>query len=217
MQAIQSPGPDKRQHYRGSHLEPGAVKPCNHLDGPTPHIPNCSTPASLQNNHDGSKASSDHSIVSTQPLRQRYHVFRYWYWEILAMSAAIILLIAMFVLLTNFNGQPVPEWGLSLNLNTLLAMMSTVFRATILLVLSQTISQAKWYWLSGSKKRPLLDIQRLDLGSRRALGAISLIPTAAKGSLPVTIAAALSTLSIAIGPFVQQSITITTCLRQVPG
>lgn len=133
------------------------------------------------------------------------------------MSAAIILLVAMFALLVNFDGQAVPNWGLSLNLSTLLAMMSTIFRATILLVLSQTIAQAKWYWLSGSKKRPLLDIQAFDLGSRRALGAISLIPTTAKDSLPITLAAALSAISIATGPFVQQSIGTTTCLRQVPG
>jgi hypothetical protein len=77
---------------------------------------------------------------------QRYRIFWYWKWEFAALILAVGLLAAMMALLISFNGQRVPDWGYSINLSTLLALLATVLRAIIVTVTGQIISQAKWAW-----------------------------------------------------------------------
>ena len=141
----------------------------------------------------------------------RYRVFSCWYWEMLAMTTAIALLISMFVLLVKFDGRRAPDWGYSVNLNTIFAIISTAFRAAILAVLSQTISQAKWFWINRPRARPLGDFQNFDFASRSLFSAMALMPTVVRASFPVFLAAVLSVLSVAIGSFTQQSIRTVAC------
>jgi hypothetical protein len=151
------------------------------------------------------------------PSSQRYRIFWYWKWELAALGLAVGLLAAITALLMSFNGQRVPDWGYSINLSTLLALLATILRAIIVMIIGQIISQAKWTWYSGDRSRPLQHLQDFDQGSRGTVGSAFLLPKVLGGSFVTALAALVMVFSLAIGPFVQQAIKTTSCAHPVQG
>jgi len=157
-------------------------------------------------------------VVQVQPAPPRQpNAFWSWIWEIFTALLCLGLLAAIAAILARYNGQRVPDWGLSINLSTLIALLATVLRASLVLIAAQVISQAKWNWFSGSQgAQPLQLFQDFDAASRSAISALLLIPRLVLRS-PATLTAALITIaSYATGPFVQQAIKTVDCDRIVP-
>jgi hypothetical protein len=117
-------------------------------------------------------------------------------------------------MLVSYDGKPSPDWGTRLNLNALLALLSTILRALLVVIISQIISQQKWGWYS--HKRPLSDLQQFDSGSRGSVGAMLLIPTVILKDAVTLIAAIVLVVSFLVGPFVQQASRTTPCLVPAP-
>jgi hypothetical protein len=115
-----------------------------------------------------------------------------------------------------YDGKPAPEWGSQLNLNALLALLSTVLRGLLVVVISQIISQRKWDWYSKNRIRSLVDLQTFDSGSRGIFGALMLIPKVVLKDTITLVAAAILIVSFLIGPFVQQASRTTPCLVPAP-
>jgi hypothetical protein len=116
----------------------------------------------------------------------------------------------------SYDGKPAPSLGTHLNLNALLAFLSTILRALLVVIVSQIICQQKWDWYSDSPS-PLLDLQRFDSGSRGSLGALLLLPTVILKDAVALLAAAVLVVSFLIGPFVQQASRTSPCLFPAPG
>jgi hypothetical protein len=147
----------------------------------------------------------------------RYHVFQCWKWEIMALLFSAGLIAAVFALLVAFDGQRVPDWGFAINLSTLLALLATIFRATMVMVQGKIISQAKWAWFSGEKARPLQHFQEFDDGSRGVFGAAFLLPKVMRHNLVAGLAGLAMIASLAIGSFVQQAIRSKSCAHPMAG
>ena len=141
----------------------------------------------------------------------RYHVFSRWAWEIASLILAALLLVAMVVILHEFEGQRVPDWGEWVNLNTIVAVLSTVLRGAVAVVIAEILSQAKWEWFAAGQPRPLRDLQDFDAGSRGVWGALCLLPTVVKGDAVALLAALLLAASFAVGPTAQQAIRSAVC------
>ncbi|KAI1775735.1 hypothetical protein F4818DRAFT_414800 [Hypoxylon cercidicola] len=141
---------------------------------------------------------------------RRHHVFRFWPWEIGSVLVASGTIVATYAILSRFDGQQVPEWPFSINLNTLIALISTIMRAAMLVGVAEVISQTKWSWFSRS--RPLAHLQYFDEASRSVSGSLSLL-FVAPTSLFGTLGALITILSVGIGPFTQQAIKTTGCLQ----
>jgi hypothetical protein len=134
-----------------------------------------------------------------------HHIFRLWASEVVCIIIATGLVSAITIILARCNAKPVPDWGTSINLNALLAFLSTMLRAFLVVIVSQIISQRKWDWFGRKQPRPLSDLQQFDAGSRGVVGALRLIPTVLWKD-PVTLISALVLLvSFLVGPFVQQA------------
>jgi hypothetical protein len=138
-------------------------------------------------------------------VRHRYRIFRSWTWEILSVILAIGLLVAITVLLVSFHGKPSPDWGARLNFNALLALLSTILRAMLVVTVSQIICQQKWGWYGSQQARPLSDLQQFDSGSRGIFGALQLVPKVILKDPVTFISAVVLIVSFLIGPFVQQA------------
>ncbi|KAK6853870.1 hypothetical protein PG995_010682 [Apiospora arundinis] len=146
---------------------------------------------------------------SQQPLpSRRHHVFRYWFWEIVSLATAVVLLAAIVALLCHYEGEQVPRWPFSINLNTLVALLSTILRAAMLVAAAEVISQAKWSWFS--QPRPLSHLHDFESASRGVAGSLKLLFIAPQSSLAV-VAAMVTISSLAIGPFTQQAIKTVAC------
>jgi len=86
------------------------------------------------------------------------------------------------------------------------------------MIAAQVISQAKWSWFSSTGEgRPLGQLQDFDAASRGAFGAANLIPKVLLRSPVTLIAAVITIVSFATGPFVQQAIKTVSCDEIVPG
>ena len=134
-----------------------------------------------------------------------FHIFRLWASEVVCIILAIGLVGVITIILAIYDGSPVPDWGNNINLNALLAFLSTILRGVLVVIVSQIISQRKWDWFSRKQLRPLSNLQQFDAGSRSVVGALHLIPTVLWKD-PVTLISALVLLiSFLVGPFVQQA------------
>ncbi|OQE35333.1 hypothetical protein PENCOP_c013G02115 [Penicillium coprophilum] len=123
-------------------------------------------------------------------------------WEILAMVLSSALLVAIVVILTQYDDHPQPSWTFSLN--SIISWLSTISKGCVLFSISEGIGQLKWVWFT-RKSRPLMDLSFFDGASRGPWGCASLLwrqrarHFAVLGSLAVLLA-------IAFDPFVQNLI-----------
>lgn len=101
------------------------------------------------------------------------------------------------------NGKPTDDWSFSINLNSLIAAISTVYRAVLVAVAATVISQLKWtwFWSKSSPPRSLRHISDFDNASRGIWGALRLIPIVVTHSLPAMLALIVIIFSFATGPF----------------
>ena len=94
------------------------------------------------------------------------------------------LVMAMIIDLSRYNGREEPEWLFGINLSTLLATISTLMRAAMLVVIAEVLSQVKWSLFD--RPRPLPDLHHHDQASRSILGSMKLfwnIPMSFRGGL----------------------------------
>ncbi|KAI8959210.1 hypothetical protein F5Y11DRAFT_333769 [Daldinia sp. FL1419] len=150
------------------------------------------------------------SDVTNNRKHRKHHVFRFWPWEIASLFVAIGSIAATYSILSHFDGHEVPEWPLSINLNTLIALISTIMRAAMLVGVAEVISQTKWTWFS--RPRPLRHLQSFDQASRSITGSMSLLFVAPKSAFGV-LGALITVLSLGVGPFTQQTVKSVACLR----
>lgn len=64
-------------------------------------------------------------------------VLRSWWLEGLAIAISLLLLAAIVVVLFRFDGKEQPDWPYWINLNTIVATLSTILRAQLLLVAAE--------------------------------------------------------------------------------
>ncbi|KAK4444948.1 hypothetical protein QBC34DRAFT_442160 [Podospora aff. communis PSN243] len=163
---------------------------------------------------------SGHGSRETDSLRQHHssgrgtilNALASWRLETFSLLAGIGDLVAIFLILDHFNGEDVPSWPVSLNLNSLIAILTTLLRAFLIFPIAEVISQEKWFWFS--RPRPLRHLDAFDLGSRGIWGSAKLMLIAYSSAVPF-IAAITTIILLAIGPFSQQAIRTDLCLRIV--
>ena len=97
----------------------------------------------------------------------------WWIKEISAMVISILSLLCIVVILRIYEGRPLPDWPLSITINSLVSIFSTVMGMTLLVPLEQCIGQAKWHWFQDY--RPLVDMETYDRGSRGPWGALKML------------------------------------------
>ncbi|KAJ5958152.1 uncharacterized protein N7479_005302 [Penicillium vulpinum] len=119
--------------------------------------------------------------------------------EVLAMVLSSGLLVAIVVILTQYDDRPQPNWTLSLN--SVISWLSTVSKGSVLFSLSEGIGQLKWVWFT-RKSRPLADLSAFDGASRGLYGCAGLIWKLRARHFAVLGSGAII-LAIAFDPFVQ--------------
>ncbi|KAK7429922.1 hypothetical protein QQZ08_003544 [Neonectria magnoliae] len=147
---------------------------------------------------------------------QRNSVLRAWIFEILLLLWSVALLFAIFFTMMKFRGKELPNWGNTITLNALIAILATLLRTSIALIALEITGQTKWDWIS-RYPRPVQDMQAFDDASRGVIGSLNLLRLVVF-RMPLTLAAIYMTLcSLAIGPFTQQAIQTYQCLQPDSG
>lgn len=125
---------------------------------------------------------SVHNEIGTSWNASVNHILLSWWPEIIWCVFAVGLLAALIGLLKAFDGKPAPEWFVSLN--TVVAAISTICRAAMVIPVSEGLSQLKWNAFVRSQ-RPLNDLKTFDQASRGPFGSLILLSKARGRYVPV--------------------------------
>ncbi|KAI1196960.1 hypothetical protein F5X97DRAFT_324884 [Nemania serpens] len=139
---------------------------------------------------------------------ERRNPLKDWSYEMLGMTVAIGLLIAITLILWQFEDKEQPKWPHELTLNSVIAILSTILRAILASIVAEVISFKKWGWFDSA--HPLQHLEKFDAASRGVWGSIQLLFLTYKPHM-ASFGALLVVSSLAIGPFTQQAIRTTVC------
>ena len=137
----------------------------------------------------------------------------WWWWEILATILSIACMGALTVILAKIDNIPLPHWWLPIQPNSLIAVLTTVAKSSMMLSVASCISQLKWGHFF-QQPRKLVDLETFDEASRGPWGSATLLPLLAfRGPILFTSGLALVTIvSLGIDPCAQQVLEFPTQL-----
>ncbi|KAK2626365.1 hypothetical protein QTJ16_004627 [Diplocarpon rosae] len=151
-----------------------------------------------------SKGDSQHSTYKPHTWDFIFN----WKWEILSLCGTTMALVAIIIVLAHYNGEPSPRWPYEITLNTLVSVFSTLLKALMMLTVAECISQLKWIWFKSP--RSLADLTTFENASRGPWGSINLL-FALKFHHLAALGALVTIVTIAVDPFVQQTIRFYSC------
>lgn len=154
--------------------------------------PSCARPKADSSTNKGAKTRS-----STQ--------LNCWKWEVIVIVFSVGCLLCILVLATKINRTLLSNWSFILQPGTLISILATACQSSMMLVISEIISQSRWVYFWTHKRR-LSELAIFDSASKGPLGAMAFFwpgksgirPIIAYGGVFVTITA------LALGPFTQQ-------------
>ena len=130
--------------------------------------------AASQDQHISSSAQDSSSILSRSLLdRILDFIEGAWIFELFSWLVSAVLTFSLVILLRRYQDNEVPKWPYRVTLNAVIATMSTLARALLVLPVVQAISQLKWIWFI--QKKRLSDLEDFDEASRGAWGSLKLL------------------------------------------
>lgn len=174
---------------------------------------------SLTNSPTGARHSPDLSIrnlhpnrLVTTPIKKRSDLsLRDWVWEIGASIFSLGCFAAVVGVLVANEDKSLSSWTFvfGTSLNTLIATLSTLSRAALMVPVASCISQLKWIHLIGAS-RPLKDAQVFEDASRGPWGSLELMWKLHIRTKLATWGSVITILTLAMGPFAQQLLSYPT-------
>ncbi|QDS74890.1 hypothetical protein FKW77_003680 [Venturia effusa] len=120
-----------------------------------------------------------------------------WWQEIISFLCAAGFFVAIAIILVKYSGQEQPDWKYGLNLSTLVAILSTLLRVSLVMVVEEIVSQLKWLWHKTTR--------------------VTIKPTRIEGVTEdlALLGLTVVVLSLAVGPFTQQAIKNVSCEKDL--
>ncbi|KAG9526862.1 hypothetical protein KCV07_g174, partial [Aureobasidium melanogenum] len=128
-----------------------------------------------------------------------------WILEIAGVIVSIACLTAIVVILAIHDGQPFSSWKFYLSLNTVISILATTSKTTVLVAVTAAISQAKWNVFKAGP-HPLKLFQDIDQASRGGMGSLRAIWNSDIG-FTVSFGALISMTSLLFQPMTQATIS----------
>ncbi|KAJ6021486.1 hypothetical protein N7540_006990 [Penicillium herquei] len=127
-----------------------------------------------------------------------------WSSEAIAICFSVACFIAIFCVLQIYNGQPKPLLPKGITLNTIVSILATASKSSLMFVAGECIAQLRWVSFRKSRQS-LSDVQLYDSASRGPWGSLTILVKYKCHSL-VAIGAFIVLLAMAFDPFIQQII-----------
>ncbi|KAI0438197.1 hypothetical protein F4803DRAFT_555271 [Xylaria telfairii] len=123
-----------------------------------------------------------------------------WIPDTAALIASTLLVVALATVLAVNNGKPIFFWY-KVTLNTIVSLLSTASKASLLLAVEDLISQ--WNSILFKAPRPLIDFECIDLASRGPFGSLVLV-FCCRGMTYIYLRTVVVLSGLAMDPFAQQ-------------
>lgn len=98
---------------------------------------------------------------------------RGWTPEIGSCVLATIAFTSLIGLLLKFSDEPLPDLPRDITFNTIIAIITAILKASLMMPVAEGLSQAKWQWYNSP--RLLSDLQMFDDASRGPWGSLFLL------------------------------------------
>lgn len=135
---------------------------------------------------------------------------KYWIYELSSSLISVLALAGLFAMLGSFNGHARPNWPAYASMNTIVAITTAILKASMMLSITEGISELKWQWFT--KSQPLIDVNAFDSASRGPWGSFLFLFNF-KRHLLATFGAVITIFALAIDPFSQQVLHYRNCLE----
>jgi hypothetical protein len=107
----------------------------------------------------------------SKPTRPPFWYPRTWLYDCIALGSAAAVFVALIVVLAKYDKAPNPLWMAGITLNTIVSVVSVLFRIGIMFPVANCISQQCWVWYAG-RQRPLRHVAAFDQASRGPVGGL---------------------------------------------
>ncbi|KAK8117795.1 uncharacterized protein PG998_006076 [Apiospora kogelbergensis] len=167
----------------------------------------------------GSAQTLEQDVPKTvnRGIEKWYYLFRRgWTLEVLSSGFSLASLLAMIILLARIHETPLSSWTASISPNAMIAVLSTASRASLLLPVTESLSQLKWLHLAAKHESNFQDLQLFDDASRGPLGSLTLLLSIRTSSIMPYIGSIITLTALAFEPFSQQLLSFIQTQTQQP-
>ncbi|KAJ5570225.1 uncharacterized protein N7459_009655 [Penicillium hispanicum] len=130
----------------------------------------------------------------------------------LAMAFSVASFLAIIIILSVYDQKPSPNLSHGLTLNTIVSLLATASRSSLLFAVAAAVGQLKWIWFE-RRERPVSDMQSFDDATRGPMGSFILL-LQHRGLSLASLGATVTVFAVALDPFVQQILSYP--VRQTP-
>ncbi|KAJ3568713.1 hypothetical protein NPX13_g6320 [Xylaria arbuscula] len=147
--------------------------------------------------------SQDEQTGDIPEIKQKWSFFHGWAPELLSLFFSAACLTAISILLVVYHGHPVTSLPAGITLNTVVAILTAIYKTALLYTVSSAIGQSKWNMFSAEDRR-LRDFERIDEAGKSLRGALSALINIPRSI--TSLGAIIVILAFLIDPFAQQLI-----------
>ncbi|KAI0401500.1 hypothetical protein F4802DRAFT_600974 [Xylaria palmicola] len=126
----------------------------------------------------------------------------WWWWEIGSLFISIASLITLLGVLAGYQDRAMSDWHLPLQPNSVISILTTTMKTTVLLSVSACFSQLKWHHFS--RPRRLNDLEAFDEASRGPWGSFLLVLKFRRWTILASGLAITTLVSLLVEPTAQQ-------------
>ena len=187
---------------------------------------NGATSDSLPSSHQDPQRDGKRQTISSRSdfqnpcdgTQRRPSLHLVWWLELLASVISVICVAINVAFVSAIDAKPYESWRTSnvdITPNTVVSVVSTFSKSSLLLAVAEGISQLKWIYF---QRRPhsIIDLQTFDDGSRGPLSSLRLLWSMKFRALGASAEALLTILALAIEPFAQQILSYPTEMKNAP-
>ena len=161
--------------------------------------------APLHDTPDGNSTPAEAPGLSHKLSMYDRYILDSWWFEFLSWLVATVMLLALLILLGEFNNNSLSDWHSKLSLNTIIAVVSQLVQMVLLVPIASSLSQLQWLWYRDRK--PLKDISYFQDASTGPMSSLVLLYKR-YASLIVWLGVICMMLQVLFGSFAQQALSL---------
>ncbi|KAI0426603.1 hypothetical protein F5Y09DRAFT_351077 [Xylaria sp. FL1042] len=189
---------DTLRWYENSHGD----QPRRRVGSTAPAISGRFSPGYILDSMDSS-AGPDPKVGSHRAKVRLWEKFTWWWWwEIGSLFINVVSLTILVGVLAGYQHHALSNWHFPLQPNSVISILATIMKTTVLLSVSACLGQLKWHHFS--TPRQLSDLEAFDEASRGPWGSFLFLLQCHRWFLLATGLAIITLVSLLIGPAAQQ-------------
>jgi hypothetical protein len=157
------------------------------------------------------RQSPTSAIAKAEASQRRRHTVFSWIPEAISLVISVTALAAMVALVASQDRKPLRNVLGSLTLNAAVAILTSIFKASMIMPTAEAVSELKWLWFA-KKPRNLCDMEWFDQASRGPRGSLQFLFWKLPHNKLASLGAAITVLSIGTDTLSQSVIQPYSCL-----